>query len=396
MDGTGMLNHGAVILVIDDEPTQRLLSRQALEQRGYRVEEAESGEAGLALARQLKPELILLDVMMPGMDGFEVCRQIRTDADLGRTPVVIVTALEDLESIEIGFRAGATDFIAKPIVWPLLGYRLQFALRAAEMESELVLARDEAERASTAKSVLLANMGHELRTPLNAIIGFSEYLRDKNIADGGDDQTGEFLEDICFSGKRLLSTINNILEMANLEAGQIQLDESTIDLGNLLGRVLEKHRPAADKKCIALNIRIPDGEVLFTGDYDVLRRAVGHIVSNAIKFTSTGGVTISLGDRRSDVLEIVIADTGVGMTPAEVQSIIEPFGQADNSLSREQQGSGLGVPLAKALIKLHNGELDIESEPGTGTTVSILLPAGARQMKAGGSGPVSAPETAVN
>lgn len=116
MDGTGIINRDALILVIDDEPTQRLLSREALEQRGYRVEEAENGEAGLALARQLKPALILLDVMMPGMDGFEVCRRIRVDPDLSRTPVVIVTALEDMEAIEIGFKAGATDFIAKPII----------------------------------------------------------------------------------------------------------------------------------------------------------------------------------------------------------------------------------------------------------------------------------------
>jgi CheY-like chemotaxis protein len=178
MDGSGMIRQGAQILVIDDEPTQRLLTREALIQRGYRVEEADSGEAGLETARRLKPDLILLDVLMPGMDGFDVCRAIRADETLYRTPVVIVTALENLDSIEIGFEAGATDFIAKPIVWPLLGYRLQFALRSAVMETDLVLARNEAEKASLAKSALLANMGHELRTPLNAIIGFSEFLRD--------------------------------------------------------------------------------------------------------------------------------------------------------------------------------------------------------------------------
>jgi signal transduction histidine kinase len=396
MDGTGIVNRGALILVIDDEPTQRLLTREALEQRGYRVEEAESGEAGLAHARQLKPALILLDVMMPGMDGFEVCRQIRTDPDLGRTPVVIVTALEDMESIEIGFRAGATDFITKPIMWSLLGYRLQFVLRAAEMESELVLARDEAERASTAKSVILANMGHELRTPLNAIIGFSEYLRDQNNAKGGDHRTGEFLADICFSGKRLLSTINDILEMANLEAGRVLLDENIVDLSGLLAGVLEKYRPAAAEKGITLDVQTPDNEVLVPGDYDVLRRAIGHIVSNAIKFTSTGGISISLRDPGWGKREIAIADSGVGMTPAEVQSIMEPFSQADNRLSREQQGSGLGVPLAKALIKLHNGELYITSAPDVGTTVSILLPAATQQTSATGYDHPVTPETAPN
>lgn len=375
MDGSGIINHGALILVIDDEPTQRMLSREALEQRGYRVEEAESGEAGLVLAQELKPALILLDVMMPGMDGFEVCRRIRSDPDLNRTPVVIVTALEDLESIEIGFKAGATDFIAKPIVWPLLGYRLQFALRAAEMDTDLVLARDEAERASTAKSVILANMGHELRTPLNAIIGFSEYLRDQAQTTGGNEQSVEFLEDICFSGKRLLSTINDILEMANLEAGRIELDTNTIDLSNLLAGVVEKHQSAAADKGITLDARAAKDELLVVGDYDVLRRAIGRIVSNAIKFTPSGGVYIAAIHRPTGEVEISITDSGIGMTSAEVLSMAEPFRQADNSLSREQEGSGLGVPLAKALLRLHNGKLEIKSEPDVGTTVSIILPA---------------------
>tara|TARA_R110002072_G_scaffold110118_2_gene237602 strand:- start:2669 stop:3883 length:1215 start_codon:yes stop_codon:yes gene_type:complete len=375
MDGTGMIDHGTLVLVIDDEPTQRMLSREALEQRGYRVEEADSGEAGLELAREFKPDLILLDVMMPGMDGFEVCRRIRIDPDLHRTPVVIVTALEDLDSIEIGFKAGATDFIAKPIVWPLLGYRLQFALRATRMETDLIVSRDEAERASKAKSVILANMGHELRTPLNAIIGFSEYLRDQARNEAGNEQTTEFLEDICFSGKRLLSTINNILEMANLEAGRIELDRNTIDLSNLLAGVMEKFQPAAAEKGISLDAPGLQDELLVFGDYDVLRRAIGHIVSNAVKFTADGRVEIGALRRPSGEVEISITDSGVGMTETEVMSIMEPFRQADNSLSREQEGSGLGVPLATALLRLHDGDLEIRSEPDIGTTVSIVLPA---------------------
>ena len=392
MDGSGIISHGALILVIDDEPTQRMLSREALEQRGYRVEEAESGEAGLQLATELKPALILLDVMMPGMDGFEVCRRLRSHPDLtlNRTPVVIVTALEDLESIEIGFKAGATDFLAKPIVWPLLGYRLQFALRAAEMETDLVLARNEAERASTAKSVILANMGHELRTPLNAIIGFSEYLRDQAKTEGDNEQSVEFLGDICFSGKRLLSTVNDILEMANLEAGRVELDTNTIDLSNLLAGVVEKHQSAAADKGITLDALTAKDALLVVGDYDVLRRAISRIVSNAIKFTPSGGVYVAAIHRPTGEVEISITDSGVGMTAAEILSIVEPFRQADNSPSRKQEGSGLGVPLAKALITLHNGELEIKSEPDVGTTVSIVLPAEAHRTGAPETGSTDA------
>lgn len=375
MDGTGMIQQSALILVIDDEPIQRLLTQQALQQRGYRVEEAASGEAGLEVARQLRPDLILLDVMMPGMDGFDVCRAIRADEDIYRTPVVIVTALEDIDSIEAGFDVGATDFIAKPIVWPLLGYRLQFALRAAVMETDLVQARDEAEKASTAKSTLLANMGHELRTPLNAIIGFSEFLREQADTNGWDAQTAEFLDDIRFSGQRLLSTINDVLEMANLEAGRVELDESEINLSKLLNGVAEKYRRAALKKGVSLDARGTDQTLTIRGDYDVVRRIVGNVVSNAIKFTQDGGIYISAMRRQTGDMEIGVTDTGLGMTDEEVQAIFEPFRQADNSLSRNQEGSGLGVPLAKALLRLHEGDLEIRSEPNVGTTVSIILPA---------------------
>lgn len=375
MDGTGIIQEGALILVIDDEPTQRLLTHEALNQRGYRIEEAASGEAGLEIARQLKPDLILLDVLMPGMDGFEVCRAIRADEELYRTPVVIVTALEDMGSIEIGFDAGATDFIAKPIVWPLLGYRLQFALRTAVMETDLVQARDEAEQASTAKSALLANMGHELRTPLNSIIGFSEFLREQANTNGWEPQTAEFLDNIRVSGQRLLSTINDVLEMANLEAGRIELDESTIDLANLIDGVADKYRPAALEKGVSLDARGTDRNIALRGDYEVMRRVVGNVVSNAIKFTQDGGIYISAMRRLSGEMEIGVTDTGLGMTDDDVQAIIEPFRQADNSLSRNQEGSGLGVPLAKALLRLHDGDLEIRSEPDVGTTVSMVLPA---------------------
>jgi signal transduction histidine kinase len=163
------------------------------------------------------------------------------------------------------------------------------------------------------------------------------------------------------------------------------LDENILDMSTLLAGILGRHqREAADNE-IMLEIRKTATELFVSADYDVLRRAIGHILSNAIKFTSTGVVSISLQDLESGELEIAIIDSGVGMTAAEVQAIVEPFRQADNSLSREQQGSGLGVPPAKALIKLHNGKFEITSEPDIGTTVSIRLPADSRRKNPGDS-----------
>ena len=375
MDGNTFIGRNGMILVVDDDPTQRLLCREALEQRGYRVEEAEDGETGLALARDIHPDLILLDVMMPGIDGYEVCRAIRADDDLRRTPVVIVTALEDLESIETGFEAGASDFIGKPIVWLLLGYRLQFALRAAAMELDLVKARDEAEQASRAKSMLLANMGHELRTPLNAIIGFSGHLRDQAIANDWGTQEAEFLDDIHFSGHRLLRTVNDVLEMANLEAGRVQLDESEIDLNRLIADLESKHSRAVAEKSLTLDVRAALNAPRITGDHNVIVRVLNNVMLNAINFTDDGGVYVATVERGNGELEISITDTGIGMTAEEVVAIFEPFQQADTSLARKHEGTGLGVSITRALLQLHGGRLEIKSEPNVGTTASIILPA---------------------
>ena len=374
MDGNTFIGKNGLILVVDDDPTQRLLCREALEQRGYRVEEAEDGENGLEMARNIRPDLILLDVMMPGMNGYDVCREIRADAELNRTPVVIVTALEDLESIETGFEAGASDFIGKPIVWPLLGYRLQFALRSAAMELDLVKARDEAEKASRAKSMLLANMGHELRTPLNAIIGFSGHLRDQGIANDWGAQEAEFLDDIHFSGHRLLNTVNDVLEMANLEAGRVQLDESEIDLNRLFADLKTKYATAASEKSLTLDVRAALNAPRILGDHNVIVRVLNNILRNAINFTDEGGIYLATMERSNGDLEISITDTGIGMTEEDVIAIFEPFRQADNSLSRNHEGTGLGVSITKALLQLHGGRLEIRSEPGTGTTASIILP----------------------
>ncbi|MGB0631611.1 MAG: hybrid sensor histidine kinase/response regulator [Alphaproteobacteria bacterium] len=375
MDGNTFIGKNGLILVVDDDPTQRLLCREALEQRGYTVEEAEDGESGLDAARNIQPDLILLDVMMPGMDGYEVCREIRADADLNRTPVVIVTALEDLESIDTGFQAGASDFIGKPIVWPLLGYRLQFALRAAAMELDLVKARDEAEQASKAKSMLLANMGHELRTPLNAIIGFSGHLRDQAVANDWGAQEAEFLDDIHFSGHRLLTTVNDVLEMANLESGRVQLDETEIDLNRLVSDLETKYAAMVAEKSLTLDVRAALNSPKIVGDHNVIVRVLNNILLNAINFTDQGGVYVATIVRSNGELEISIPDTGIGMTEEDVVAIFEPFRQADTSLARKHEGTGLGVSITKALMALHGGRLEIQSEHGSGTTASIILPA---------------------
>ena len=363
----------STILIVDDDATQRFLSREALEARGYRVEESERGDDGFEHAKTLKPDLILIDVMMPGLNGYELCEAVRRTPEIERTPMILVTALEDLDSIEHGFQAGANDFLVKPITWALLGYRVQFALRTAEMEREMRIAKEDVELASRAKSILLSNMSHELRTPLNAIIGFSEFLRQQN-KDSADENTREYLEYIHSSGKRLLTTINDVLDMANLESGRLVLAEDRVDIPRMIASVIKHFDAAAEEKKLTIDSAGCNGAPTVLGDLEMLKRAVGNLLSNAIKFSDAGTISISAAVEDGSMVRITVSDTGRGMSESEIAGILEPFRQGDQRLSRDHQGTGLGVPIARAMIELHGGRLEYRPAEGGGTAASAVFP----------------------
>lgn len=367
---------GALVLVIDDEATQRLLTRDNLEHDGFRIEEASSGEEGLRLARELRPDLVLLDIMMPGIDGFETCRRLRADPDIRHTPVVVVTGREDIEDVKKGFAVGATDFLTKPVVWNLLPTRVRFVLRTSRLERDLRLAKEAAEQASDAKSMLLSTMGHELRTPLNAIIGLSEIMKQATFGPVGAPQYEEFVVDMHDSGTRLLNAINAILEIVRADSTGLDLDMTMIGLVELVDSVVKKIAPEAMASKVQIVNAVADDSVSLRCDEDRLRQALFQLASNAVKFTEEGGIVrISTTTARSGGLTILVADNGIGISEDDLPRIMGPFEQADSGLARSYEGMGLGIPLAHAFVRMHDGDIEYESAPGHGTTAKLSLPA---------------------
>jgi signal transduction histidine kinase len=365
-----------LILVVEDDETQRLVAVEVLRAQGFLAEGATDGEDGLQKARLLRPDVVMLDVLMPGLDGFTVCRTMRDDPDLHAIPVLIVTGREDTHSIEQGFESGAKDFMAKPINWGLLGYRIRFILRSSEMSRDLRVARDLAEAASAAKSAFLAMVTHELRTPLNAIIGFSDLMR---LGVGNETLSAiyqGYVDDIHLSGTQLLSVINDVLEISRLDGGAVELREDTVDPGAMLSAALDTIRPSAAAGAVQLLSEIAGNLPMLWADPHRLRQAVARLLSNAVKFTPKDGtVRIRAELARDGRVRIAISDTGIGMSEADLARIVQPFQQADMRLGRNYGGLGLGVPLSLRIIKLHGGSLDYESVPGRGTTAIITLPA---------------------
>ena len=399
------------VVIIDDDAALRVMAREALEQADFEVEEAADGEQGLAVIESVLPDIVLLDVMMPKLDGFALCTQLRRHPKFVHLPVMMITGLEDVQSIDRAFQIGATHFLTKPINWALLSHHVRYALRNSQLEDELFQsdqalrariadlekARNELERqrrnllllteqlrtgtdqanaANQAKSEFLAAISHELRTPLNAIIGFSEVMQSEALGPIGSPKYQEFARDISASGQHLLDLINDILDLSKIPSGNAMLWEDDIEVSDVIRSVLKMVEEEANGKNVKLELECPDELPKLHADRRKLKQILINLLANAIKFTETGGkIMIRTWCEAASGHVFQIIDNGIGIAPKDIPKTLAKFDQVDSDLNRKYKGAGLGLPLTKVLVDLHGGCLDLQSEIGIGTTVTVRFPA---------------------
>jgi signal transduction histidine kinase len=245
-----------------------------------------------------------------------------------------------------------------------------------EAAEELRRAKERAEAASRAKSEFLTNMSHELRTPLNAIIGFAELIQDQERAGRDGNKYAEWAGDILISGRHLLHVINDVLELSRIEAGRYDLADDRVDPAIVARTCVGMLRLRAEEGGVRVDCAIPEADAVLCADRRAVRQIVINLLSNAVKFTASGG-TVTLRTERvaNGDVAFAVADTGIGIDPAALASLCEPFTQADASIGRTYGGSGLGLAITRKLVMLHGGTLAIESVPGQGTTVRAIFPA---------------------
>ncbi len=247
--------------------------------------------------------------------------------------------------------------------------------RRKAIEAELMRSKESAEFANRTKTEFLANMSHELRTPLNAILGFSEMIGCGMFGPVSAKYV-EYAHDIHRSGQHLLALVNDVLDLAKLEAGKLELRESDVCLHELVGECLLFLRNRALEGGVDLRSELPPDLPLLLADGRAVKQLLLNFLSNAVKFTQAGGrVTVCAEVHPGRSLSVSVSDTGIGMSEADIQVALSPFGQVDSKLARKHQGTGLGLPICKSLMELHGGDLTVTSRPNEGTTLTAHFPA---------------------
>ncbi|MCX6284409.1 MAG: response regulator [Bacteroidetes bacterium] len=394
------------ILAIDDNQDNLTTLKAVIADAipGTKVITALEGRSGILLAHSENPDVILLDIVMPVIDGLSVCRSLKQDERISHIPVIMLTALKTDRKTRIkALEAGAESFLAKPLdeVELIAQVKAMAKIKASadlqrmeksqltalvtertleiqkelderrKAEDELIIAKNRAEESDRLKSAFLANMSHEIRTPMNGIIGFSELLKETDLSLSERDRYITIINDNC---QQLLHIISDIIDISKVEAGLVEPDNIEFSLSELIDSLAWNYQHKASSKGLKFtHHKDPENIGSIIADQTKLRQILENLLTNAFKFTQEG--TVDFGYRLRDKnIEFYVKDTGIGISDEHRKSIFDRFYQVENGLARKYGGTGLGLSISNAFVKKLGGEILVESIPGKGSCFSFSLP----------------------
>ncbi len=379
-----------LVLIIDDSQVNLMLLYNILEQKDFRVDSARNGEDGLALAKKNKPDIILLDIVMGGWDGYETCRRIKQDNDLVKIPILFLSALGDTENKVRAFKAGGVDYVSKPFQKDELLARVETQLELAylrqNLEREVVnqtekiqllfealkLSYDKAQQASILKTEFLRNISHEFRTPMNIVLGMTEILIDDT---GLTEEQRDCADTVMQAGKRLMDILTNMLNFSQQFKGELKEVISNFHLQEMIDDVLKE----LSVTTVQISTEIePSLHALLRGNQEYLSKVLSQLLENAIKFTHQGEIVIEVqpieGVDERRWVRFEIRDTGIGIAKDKQAHLFDIFFQIDGSSTRAYEGLGMGLAVAKMFIENMGGQIGVESTKNIGSTFWFNVP----------------------
>ncbi|HLK57214.1 MAG TPA: response regulator [Chthonomonadaceae bacterium] len=370
----------ALILVVDDNRANRDVLSRRLERQGYVVALAENGRQALDAVRAQAFDLVLLDIMMPEMDGYAVLQQLKADEALRHIPIIMISAMTELDSVVRCIEMGAEDYLPKPFNPTLLKARIGACLekkhardRERHLFKQLQQNYKRLQELEKLRDDLTHMIVHDLRTPLASIITGMQTL---GVVGDLDEIQHEMVDISISGGETLLGMINNLLDVEKMESGSMQLDYAMLDAAELVASAASQVASLSKSKSLTLVRRISANLPLFRGDADKLRRILVNLLGNAIKFTPVGGtLTVEVRfDAYGQSLVFAVSDTGEGIPSEAFERIFEKFGQVESRQGGRTMSTGLGLTFCKLATQAHGGHIRVESMPGEGSTFFFTIP----------------------
>jgi signal transduction histidine kinase len=357
------------ILVVDDTPANLQMLADMLKRRGYRARPVPSGRLALQAAKADPPDLILLDVNMPEMDGYEVCAELKKDQTLAAVPVIFISAYGETADKMRAFSAGGLDYITKPFhveeVEARVAIHLQLRRQQRELESLLAKQR----QLEDMRDSMVHMIVHDLRAPLTAVFNYLDLVREQEAGFIAP----ESMQNLDFAMKAsrwMVQMVNVLLDASKIESGQMSLRRVECDVGDVVSDALDAIRSLADEK----NVLYQSDHVRAAVDRDAIARVVQNLVTNAVKLTPPGGdVHVSL-QSKDNGLRVEVSDHGPGIAAEHHPKIFEKFGQLDTNVRQSIPSSGLGLYFCKLAVEAHGGRIGVDSEVGQGSTFWFELP----------------------
>ena len=366
------MNSSINILVVDDNPENLKVVSNILKNKGYKIALALNGKSAFEILAKYPIDLILLDIMMPEMDGYEVCRLMKENEKFRDIPILFLSALNETSDIVKAFSAGAVDYVSKPFQMEELTARVATHIKISQQNQILKAQSQELQKLNADKDRFITILAHDLKSPFNTILGFLSLLT-KNVRKYDADKIDEQLSYIQGVAQNTFKLLEDILTWVRSNAGKLPFAPQQVNLTTLCQSVIENLQLQAHSKNITID-QVATADQLIFADKDMIHTVLRNLVSNAIKYTkSGGGITIS-AQQDNDNTTITVSDNGVGMTEQQIKKLFDISEKISTEGTDNEPGTGFGLMLCKDFVERHGGKIWVNSEVGKGSDIIFTLP----------------------